>query len=246
MIKDIVITDFSKMPNGVCIYGYDNDYAAIRPVVFQENESPIGLPWQFVKDIRPLTKVRFDFIKKTNSARPHTEDWLINLNFPPQTIQILSDNEKINFLRSISFSSIEESCFGAKLNIHIDSRQRGVVYIKPGEGDRSIITINPKNIIFVEYSKDQYNSEKHNYRINFKGIVGADLKISDIAFRNYCDLLKQRGQSEKAIGFNLQKKINGNNIFLRIGAGRPFSPKNTSEEKCFLFVTGIYCFPDYK
>ena len=66
------------------------------------------------------------------------------------------------------------------------------------------------------------------------------MPITDLAFRKYCD--KLRTQEEVGMGFigtKLQDLFNNLEIFLRVGLGRFF------KEKHWLFVTGIYTFPDY-
>lgn len=248
MEKEIIITDFSKMPEGVCVFGYDREYNGIRPVIFSPGEKEKGLPDNFVADISPFKIVKFKFITH-QPLPPHTEDWLIDKNYPPQIIgQLLEDEQKefLEKLKEISYNSIRKSLWGAPIYWY-EGKERKVPYIKPGEGEKSIVTVKIKNCI-IKYFERPGKLGKYEYRIEFSDIQqkNYDLSVTDLAFRNYCENLKQKGKNCNFIGAELQQKLNQSEVFLRIGAGRPFTPKGDTEPKCFLFITGVYSFPDYK
>jgi len=245
MEKEITITDFSKMPEGVCVFGYDQEHEGIRPVIFNIGEKEKGLPEDYLGDIKPFIRVKFKLIESQPSP-PHTEDWLVDKNYQPKIMGHLSGNERKEFLEKISYDSIKTADWGTEIHLYLDKREKNIPYIKPGEGKRSIITIKPKNISFIEYSEQADKLGKYNYRITFSDMIGDDLSITDLAVREYCDNLRDQGKSCGFIGAELQRKLNQNDVFLRIGAGRPFTPSETNEKFCFLFVTGIYSFPDYK
>ncbi len=250
MEREIVITDFSKMPEGVCIFGYDQEYKGIRPVIFNVGEKAKGLPEDYLKDIEPFTIVKFKFIKP-QPIPPHTEDWAIDLDYRPQIIRILSEIERKKFLeklKQISYDSIQKSLWGTNIYWY-EGKERSTPYIKPGEGKRSIVTIKikGKNCIVKHYERPE-ELGKYEYRIEFSDIhkKNYDLSVTDLAFREYCDNLRAQGKECSFIEAELQQKLSQSDIFLRIGAGRPFSPKGQDKEMCFLFITGIYSFPDYK
>lgn len=240
MKKEIIITDFSQMYKEVCIFGYDDEGRGIRPVNFKKEEEPKGLPKDYVAGIEPFMKVEFELVKPQPNP-PHTEDWLINEDCRPKIIRTLSQNEKKEFLKKISYDSIKTADWGTKIHFNLNSRgEKTSRYIEPGKGKKSIITVKPKNISFIEYSY-------RKYRITFSDMIeyGISISITDCAFRKYCDDLRNRGKNYGAIGAELQRKLNQSDVFLRIGAGRLFTPSN-SAKGCYLFVTGIYSFPDYK
>lgn len=247
MKKSIIITDFSKMPGGICIYGYDDEYNPIRPVVFQENEKPRGLPIDFISNLKPLSRVEFDFIRPVNSIAPHTEDWYVNENYKPVLISYLSDTEKINLLEGNCYKKMCSDCWGTEVKFHIDGRGKNISYITPGNGFRSIATIAPDKINFVECSPNEYRGGALNYKIRFAGILGDDIKITDLDFINYCDSLKNKNWSCESIGLKIKKSFDAaEKVFIRVGAGRAFAPGGCNESKCFLFATAIYTFPDFK
>ncbi|MBT9170750.1 MAG: hypothetical protein DDT18_01098 [Actinobacteria bacterium] len=245
MKKEIIITDFSKMPEGVCVFGYDEEGSGIRPVIFNIGEKEKGLLEDYVAGIEPFMRVEFEFIKPQPNP-PHMEDWLINEDCRSKIIRTLLEDERKEFLKKISYNSMEVADWGTEIHLYLNKRGENIPYINPGEGKKSIITIKPKNISSIEYSKDANKLGKYNYRITFSDMIGYNLSITDLLFREYCDNLRNQGKSCGAIGTELQRKLNQSDVFLRIGAGRCFIPKGSSTKGCFLFVTGIYSFPDYK
>ena len=246
MEKEIIITDFSKMPEGICIFGYDQDYKGIRPVIFKTGEKEKGLPENYIRGIAPFMKVKFRFIKPQPNP-PHTEDWLIDKDYQPKIMGHLLEIERKEFLeKTISYSSMKAADWGTEVHLYPDKRGKDIPYINPNEGERSIITIKVKNVSFFEYSEKPKELEEYNYRIAFSDMIGDDVSVTDSAVRKYCDNLRNQGKSYGFIGAELQRKLNQGDTFFRIGAGRGHDPKRENNKKCFLFVTGIYSFPDYK
>jgi len=243
MEKEIIITDFSKMPEGICIFGYDQDYKGIRPVIFKTGEKEKGLPENYIRGIAPFMKVKFGLIEPQPNP-PHTEDWLIDKDYQPKIMGHLLEIERKEFLeKTISYSSMKAADWGTEVHLY---RNKGGPYINPNEGERSIITIKVKNVSFFEYSEKPKELEGYNYRIAFSDMIGDDVSVTDSAVRKYCDNLRNQGKSYGFIGAELQRKLNQGDTFFRIGAGRRYDPMEGDDKKCFLFVTGIYSFPDYK
>lgn len=238
MKKPLIITDVTRMKKPrVCIFGYDEMGNAVRPVAPYPYK---GITERDILDdkgrqvITPFALVKFDFIRPT-PQRPHTEDWEVKISdgkLYKKLISNLSEEERKKFLEKILDKSVRD-IFGAVIH---DKK-----YIKPGEGARSLGTIWTNKVSRIDYSVKE--SGKYNYRIEFSdGDAVYNLPITDLAFRRYCDYLREKeGLSETAIVANLQGILQ-KGVFLRIGLGRPFEEKGN---QCYLLVTGIYTFPDY-
>lgn len=249
MKKQIVITDISQKYGGVCIFGYDENFMGVRPIMVQDNKLK-EIPKSYVDfyHIVPFTKIEFDFISPRPQP-PHTEDWIVNEDFSPNFVGFLSEEEKLKFLEKLTqltYLSIKNSLWGAPLHWY-SGKERRTPYIKAGEGARSIVTVKIKGkLCSIKYCETRGKCE---YRIIFLDKKGTkyDLSITDLSFREYCDKLKRQGKDHSLIENQLKEKLNQSEIFLRIGLGRPFDPIRKKEgDKCFLFVTSLYSFPDYK
>jgi len=241
MKKEIIITDFSKMPEGVCVFGYDKEGNGIRPVIFNIGEEAKGLPEDYLRGIEPFMRVEFEFIKPQPSP-PHTEDWLINKDYKPKITRTLSENEGKEFLEKILNISVKD-IFGVGVN---KTNNLGA-YIEPGKGEKSIGTIKARNIEFV---KHYFSEEKNRYQYRIKFLDNTkeiyDLSVTDCLFRKYCDNAREEGRSYGFIGAELQRRLSQAILYFRIGAGRPWGSLGYPEGKCWLFFTGVYSFPDYK
>ena len=242
----------SQKYRGVCIFGYDEENNGIRPIIVNKSGELEEIEKNYIEEysIKPFTQVEFDLIQHLPQP-PHTEDWVMNKDHQPKIIRILSEDEERKFLeklKQISYNTIQKSLWGAPIYWH-EGKERNTPFIKIGEGKRSIVTIKikGKNFTIKHYERPE-KPGKYEYRIEFSDIhkKNYDLSITDLAFRKYCDSLREQGKECSFIEAELQQKLSQGDIFLRIGAGRPFDPTGEGELKCFLFITGIYSFPDYK
>lgn len=232
MKKRLIITDVSRMRGSrICIFGIEGNIKGIRPVIPYS-----GITEDYLLDekgdisIMPFAEIEFDLICPVPKP-PHTEDWKINVRYKPKLIRNLTEDEGKKFLGSIIDKSVKD-IFG----VTIYENQ----YIKEVRGKRSLGTIKVKEVLFIKYS--QKENGKYTYRIKFLDADGEiyDLPITDLAFRKYCDELRtQKELSTGFIGAELQRLFNRADIFLRVGLGRFFKDKH------WLFVTGIYTFPEY-
>jgi hypothetical protein len=133
-------------------------------------------------------------------------------------------------LKEILDESVKE-IFGAVIR---DNR-----YVNPGERERSLGTVKVKEVLFVRYSMKED-------RLTFSDMSGDiyNMPVTDCAFRKYCD--HERIQNQKSMGFigvELQRSFNQIEVYLRVGLARPF-PKMYN--RCYLQISGIHAFPDYK
>ena len=235
-VKRLIITDLSRMKEGrICIVGIDGEDNVIRPVIPHG-----GVKEDYILDktgkpiITPFAEIEFKFIRPLPKP-PHTEDWELDTNYRPGLIGRLSEEELRGFMERISDRSVRE-IFGAVIH---EGR-----YTNPGEGNRSLGVIKAVKVLGVNYSMKEVG--KYGYRITFSDMSGEvyNLPVTDCAFRMYCDRLRIReGRSTGAIGLELQQKLNRSEVFLRVGLTRPFAKMHN---RCYLQVSGIHAFPDYR
>jgi hypothetical protein len=234
--RPIAITDLTRMrvPN-VCIAGYAKDWTCRRPVVpFR------GIPeWFLRKDdrliIRPFAVIELDFLRAVPEA-PHTEDWEIDRFHRRLVTAQLSDEKKLRLLERTASDSVTE-IFGAE--IHDDLG----FYVRAGEGEHSLGTICPTEIINLLY--EPTTGGKWDYRIVFKDQAAQTyrLAITDLAYRHYLDYGRvQIGYPREELITRLNHVFNQSTTFLRIGLARLW---DKFPDRCYLQVTGIYTFPDY-
>jgi len=235
-VKRLIITDLSSMgEGGICIVGIDREDNVIRPVI------PYGgVKEDYILDktgkpiITPFAEIEFKFIRPLPKP-PHTEDWELDTNYRPGLIGHLSEEEMKGFLERISDRSVRE-IFGAVIH---EGR-----YTNPGEGNRSLGVIKAVKVLDVNYSMKEVG--EYGYRITFSDMSGEvyNLPVTDCAFRRYCDMLRIReGRSTGDIGSELQQRLNRSGVFLRVGLTRPFAKMHN---RCYLQVSGIHTFPDYR
>jgi len=238
MRRKIIITDLSRMEGSrVCIAGYDfSNRVHIRPVIPYE-----GIHEHFLFEsgnliIKPFAIIEFDFLWHIPEP-PHSEDWELNTGVKPKLVRNLSESGKKKFLNFIKEEAVS-SIFGA--DIH---EQR---YTNTGEGNRSLGTIKANKIQSVKYSLKY--SGGYDYRITFAddAKVIYDLPVTDLAFRAYCDYLRiHHNLDVDSISLRLQKMLNGREVFIRLGLGRAWSRREDEPKKHYIFITGVYSFPDY-
>jgi hypothetical protein len=235
-IKRVVINDLSRMKEDrVCIFGIDNDGKNIRPEIpyshwsekdiLDENENLI---------IKPFAEIEFDFIH-SKPKPPHSEDVEINRNYKPKLIRDLSEGESKIFLEGTMDESVK-SIFCAIIH---DNK-----YLNHGEGKRSLGTVRMKECFGVTYFKT--DEGKYKFRIQFSDINGDiyDLKITDYLFNNYYNIqIMDKRLSPEIISKYFLSRFNKSEVFLRVGLARPFEKKNN---RCYLQVSGIHTFPDYR
>jgi hypothetical protein len=235
-IRRLVITDLSKMKEDrICIFGIDSEGRNIRPEIpysqwierdiFDENGKII---------IQPLAEIEFDFIQ-SKPKPPHTEDVEINRNYKPRLIRNLSESEGKILFEGILDDSIE-SIFCAV--IHENK------YLNHGEGKRSLGTIRMKECLGIKHFKK--DDEKYSFRIQFSDMKGEiyDLKITDYLFNKYYNTkLIEKNLDSEIICNDILQRFNKFDVFLRVGIARPFEKMYN---RCYLQVSGIHSFPDYR
>jgi hypothetical protein len=111
----LTITDLTRMSGDkVCVAGYKDDGACIRP---QFKRGNITEDWLWDRDqvsIRPFARVELDLIANTPEFL-HTEDWIVDPLYRVSmgTVPI---EHRVDFLDSIVDPNVE-AIFGAKMKI---------------------------------------------------------------------------------------------------------------------------------
>jgi len=230
--KIITITDLSRMGGDrVCIFGLDEYGNPVRPTL------PSGIRERNLFDddnkfiIRPFAEIKFNLLRNAPQP-PHTEDYILNPRVKPELVRDLTPQESERLLNENLYPAVNE-IFGAPIYQYR--------YLRKGEGERSLGTIKADRLLFFEYGlKD---NGKYEYRITFNDATGAtyNLPITDCAFRNYCNNLKdiQEGNIQ-SIPWKLLRNLNRKSIYLRVGLTREFRDVH------WLQVSGIHTFPDYR
>ncbi|MFA0847159.1 MAG: hypothetical protein ACC614_06285 [Methanobacterium formicicum] len=230
--KIITITDLSRMGGDrVCIFGLDYKGTPIRPTL------PSGIRERHLFDgndnvfIKPFAQIKFNLLRN-RPQYPHSEDYFINPRMKPELVRNLTPEQSESLLNENLYSGVDE-IFGAPIHEYR--------YLRQGEGKRSLGTIKADRILFFDYGlKD---NGKYEYRITFNDASGFtyNLPITDCAFRNYCNNLKdiQEGNIQ-SIRWKLLGNLNKKRVYLRVGLTREFRDVH------WLQVSGIHTFPDYK
>jgi hypothetical protein len=236
MKQQIAITDLTRMQEPkVCIAGYTRDGQCIRPVIpFQG----IG-EWFLRKDdcliIRPFAVVELDFLRHTPKA-PHTEDWEIDRFYRNSVTHQLPEEKKLSLLEKTASGSVA-GIFGADICDDLG------FYLRSGEGERSLGTIRPAEVLELIYEPKA--NGKWDYRIVFKDQAGQTyrLAVTDLTYRHYLDYGRvQLSYPLDDLTSRLAQFLNQHTTFLRIGLARLWEK---FPDRCYLQATGIYTFPDY-
>ena len=238
MKRTIVITDLTRMkPPRVCIGGYFWDEGTcVRPIIPHQEITESFLYVENTLVIKPFALVELDFIRPKPDP-PHSEDWEIHPTHRRLITNELTDEQKRDFLNRIVDPSIS-SIF--KATIHDDT------YVLYGQGERSLGTIHPKEVIGVEYEPLRTES-KWDYRITLSdaGNHLVRLPVTDLAFRECCEARLRGGTTHTAIALSLKNLFNDPETytFIRVGLARRWARR--FPDRCYIQITGIYTFPDY-
>ena len=185
--------------------------------------------------IRPFAVVELDFLRRVHEA-PHTEDWEIDRLYRRLVTDQLPDAKKQRLLERTASDSVAE-IFGA--DIHDDLG----FYVKAGDGERSLGTIRPAEIVGLSY--EAKDGGAWDYRILFKDQAAQTyrLAITDLTYRHYVDYgrVELNHPLDDTIA-RLTDFFNQRTTFLRIGLARGWE---RYPDRCYLQVTGIHTFPDY-
>jgi hypothetical protein len=231
----LTITDLTRMQGDrVCVGGYLPDDTCVRPVFRSGGLKEGWLQARGEVIIRPFAVVEFEFKEKRGQA-PHLEDRVIDPVYRMRR-GMLPPRERHALLQRIKDPSVGE-IFGASIY------QEPGWYVLAGQGNRSLGTIVPSEIVGAAYTLKAAGG--WNYRLGFVDAMGEEyrLSVSDLAFRYFLDSLRigeKMDPDEAAQSVNAA--LQGAHVFLRIGLARGW---DKYPDRCFLQITGVYSFPDY-
>lgn len=238
MWQELIITDLTRMSGDkVCIAGITVNNKTIRPDfpppgilenhLYQENKVIV----------RPKAKLKMYLEPKRFIKPPHTEDhhWT-------KWEQI----ELIEFLSSENWNVFLQNTMSPSANAIFEGNLQENKYSLPNTGKYSLGTIKPDAITSFSYNS-QFGS--WSYRLSFIDASGeqfSNISITDLALRYYVDYLRERKNfTPYDISRRLFQTFTENEIWLRLGLGRPFKKDAHTNARCYLQVNGIYTFPDY-
>lgn len=239
METKLIVTDVTQMGGSrICIGAISENWETIRPVLPYPGIDDSFLYFEDQKVIRPFSRITLELFNHTEDP-PHTEDW----GFDPEIRDYrgeLPEEHRINFFERILDPSVE-SIFGTKIH-----EEKNRFFIKYGTGVRSLGTIKVKEL-------DEINIINsfgiYWYSISFRDNSGKQycMNITELSFRYYVKHLIRQGYNYfPKISEMIEEKLVNCDIYLRIGLGRRWHPDNSQpKNRCYLFITGLYSFPDY-
>lgn len=225
--KTLIITDVTAMSgNNVCIAGYDDSLTCIRPVLSRGQITKRHLFRDGELVIFPGAKVAFNFGSRIFQL-PHIEDY----TFEETSIESMG-RATVKDWKEVLKQTASQNII--ELFPHIEAR-----CVPPGSPGPSIGTLVPAEIPAL---RCDYYKEPPRLRmriVEHGGTIKDNVPITDLAFRGLFDFVleKHKGDCEKTVKL-LNKKLEGGNVFLRLGLTRPF------RGCCWLQVNGIHAFPD--
>ena len=236
---NLIITDVTRMQKQrVCIGAISEDWDSIRPVLPYPGILEAFLYTGDKQVIRPFSRITLDLIKPIIDP-PHTEDW----EFTKKVLDyrgLLKENHKTRFLKKILDPSVD-SIFGTEVY-----QLNSSCYVEYGTGKRSLGTIKVKSIENVQLTNKNGNL---GYRISFLDQIGKlfNLSVTDLSFRYYVkNLIGKQNGDFSIISKKIEEKLQKADTYLRIGLGRAWSPPESNiKPHCYMFITGVYSFPDY-
>lgn len=234
MKTSIVITDLTRMQDGrVCVAGYDrHNQQCIRPILPPPGISESSLYVDGRPIVFPFAVVQYGLIH-SNPKPPHTEDF----RYDPQIVKFVESKTEAQRREVLEWSLFESVGKIFEQPIHTDPGH----YVIDGQGPRSLGTVHPSQMFQATYELKADN--KWDYRLRFSdGESAYRLKITDLAWRYFCDSQQRQGKSPQSIAAELTHTLQASQVYLRIGLARGWAK---FPDRCYLQITGIYTFPDY-
>jgi hypothetical protein len=129
--------------------------------------------------------------------------------------------------------------FGAE--IHMAPGQQWGRFVKLGDGERSLGTVQAKSVLSVEYGPRR-NGNTWDYRLHFVDGTQEEFKLAvvDLAFRRKLDELRDDGLSPERAAATVLRSLRQQTVYLRIGLARGW---DRYPDRCYLQITGVYGFP---
>jgi hypothetical protein len=226
---ELIVTDLTRFKNDdiVCMAGIDViSKICVRPQPYLEKSKCKKL------NLLPGAKLKGEFTKAKNVAKPHTED----MDYKGLAFEGPCTSEEFeNALKTSLYSSINDG-FDNK----VPAGTKVIPYSAPAA--RSLITIKVKPTQ-IEIVRNAFDSK--SLRLNIKDNDGrkyAYLSITDLGFYN----LAVSRQSKPDYTDELNTFVhNQKTVYLRIGLGRRYKNPSDGRDGFWIQVNGIYTFPKF-
>jgi hypothetical protein len=234
----MVVTDITRMEGErVCVGGYLEDGAAVRPVAGRTGPDERWLHSARGAPVIPFSLVELHVGRAPKRlSAPHTEDRTIPAK-GHRVLRILSEQERQALLGQ-SLSPSVRAIFDAE--IHADANGQWGRYVRAGEGLRSLGTVRATSIRTVRY---QHYPERGrwDYRLRFVDGSGEEFQLAvvDLDFRHRLDALRDGGLPLERIGPTVLTALRQQAVYLRIGLARGWAKH---PDRCYLQITGVYGF----
>lgn len=214
--KKLIITGITRMNHGnICISGIDPEtWRFIRPVCTS------GLTRAFVMEgqtqvISHFNIVEMEFSGYRPSEEYHTEDWMLNENYPPRFIRHLTDGEKLAVLKRVSVENLKEEL---------------------EKKNQSLFVVKVKHLYDLWHEK----YERFSVRVNFVDEAGnlyLRFPVTDLLLLAYA---RSMVMQKKEYSLDLMRHFNSHkHKYIRIGLTRPYNGRAYWEQ-----VTGLITIPD--
>jgi hypothetical protein len=231
IIKELVITDITQMPNGnnICVIGVDGFGRSFRPV--QQNRGE-GLQKAYTlsrvggSGFYPGVKIRIK-LKRITREPPHIEDWL----FERGDFRITGRLMNGEFEQAI-LSNACKSAVAIFENNLINS------WVRPGTDTVSVGTLADVRIHLVGIPRLGRYAPRLVFEDSTK--VRYDLPISDLAIRSWFWHETKRTSGQKASNELDALLKKSERVHLRIGLTRPYQFETSEVKRCYAQVNAIY------
>lgn len=245
--KQFIVTDLTRMQGGkVCLAGILDDGSArcIRQLINGEYPSEEWLQSVEGGVVVPFSRVEID-IKSHLHHRPHVEN--TKVSHEARIIEpAISMQERRELLETIQSGAIDD-LFMSRIDWRSSSKgELSGGWIPPDSGNASLGTVRAE-VLQVHYQVDR--DGKNDYRVTFCDPTGKiyRMPVTDLAFRTALDWRRRfSGMSPTLAAIDLLHTLRGvENLWLRIGANRPWAQDEHSPKVCHLQITAVHTIPDY-
>jgi hypothetical protein len=234
----MVVTDVTRMQGDrVCVGGYLEDGASIRPVCDQFGPTEAWLRPSREERVVPFAVISLSVGPPPDLVPPHTEDRVVPAtgHWVVETLPAADASALLDW----SASACVRDIFGADL--HADEESPWGRFVPSGEGMRSLGTVRAAQLLAVRY---QYSPDRGrwDYRVRFRDAAGEQFQLAvvDLAFRRRLDAMRGDGLPAERIAAKTQAALQRQTVYLRIGLARGWE---RHPDRCYLQITGVYGFP---
>ncbi len=223
-----VVTDLTRFrnPDIVCIAMVDMESGqCFRPMPYLKSREVRRL------NIHPGAILRGNLALKEDLDYPHIED----ATFTKRRYAGKVDRSMFRSILERTLSDSVEGGFG----VTIDRGQKHINHGQPATCSIITIKVPPKRL---SIEPDRFDPEK--IRASFTdgaGFLYRYLSITDRGFFDFAKKHQDDGQLDKASRFVRSQQ----EVYLRVGLSRRYSPQDDERDGYWLQVNGIYTFPDY-